>query len=133
LTSEEAEDADFIFRVWADFELFIVSLARLRRAAILAAKVPEIKANITAGPAEFDAALPMVKTMRDVAEHFDDDGVDKGRCRSVSRKNLEVGAFNDTTLQWLGHELDADVAFLASERLFTCMRSTRKAHLTPRG
>jgi len=103
--------------------VFIVALTRLRRAAVLAAKVPAIKDAITAGLAEFDAALPMVKNMRDVAEHFDDYALDKGRRPGISRKSLEVGAFSDTVFNWLGHELDADVALSAGERLFMSMKN----------
>jgi len=77
LHSEEPDDNEFVFRRWADFDFLIVALIRLRRAAILAAKVPAIKPDILAAVKEFDASLPGLKTTRDVAEHFDDYAVDK--------------------------------------------------------
>ncbi len=45
LQSEEPEDEIFVFRRWADFQFFIVSLRRLRQAALLAA---HLKATETA-------------------------------------------------------------------------------------
>lgn len=63
----------------------------------------------------------MLKTMRDVAEHFDDYAIDKGRDSRISRSNLEVGSISDTKFKWLGHELDTDVAFEASKRLFAAI------------
>jgi hypothetical protein len=62
----------------------------------------------------FDAKLPMLKNMRDVAEHIDDYAVDKGRVKSFSRKALEVGAIGSTIFEWLGYKLDADKALKAA-------------------
>jgi hypothetical protein len=67
---------------------------------------------------DFDAALPTLKNMRDVAEHFDDYAIDRGRDSTVSRKSLEVGVIGDAIFEWLGHKLNADEAVSAARRLF---------------
>ena len=46
LNSDEPEDAKFILRKWSDFHFLVVALTRLRRAAVLAEKVPEISQQI---------------------------------------------------------------------------------------
>jgi len=134
LKSVEPEDGEFLFRRWSDFEFFVVSLARLRRAAKLAATVPSITDAMTAALSEFDDALPMLKDVRDIAEHFDEYARDEGHLNkgkgselAVSRKSLEVGVVGDTTFQWLGHELNADLALSAARRLFKAIQSAQSA------
>ena len=83
LHSIEPEDSAFVFRKWADFGFLIVALTRLRRAASLAANLPEAKSVLGKALKEFDASLPDLKRMRDVAEHIDDYAIDQGRQRSV--------------------------------------------------
>jgi hypothetical protein len=121
LRSEEPEDNEFVFRKWADFDFLIVSLTRLRRAAVLASRVPGIRTEIQAALKQFDASLPGMKTMRDVAEHFDEYAMDKGKNKTVKRPSLEVSSLNDQILQWLGVELDTDLALRASEQLFSAI------------
>jgi len=62
----------FIIRKWADFHFLVVGLTRLRRAAKLAASIPEVQPLLVTALTEFDAALPRLrlKWMRDVAEHI---------------------------------------------------------------
>jgi hypothetical protein len=132
LSGHEPEDDDFLFRRWADFQFFIVALTRVRRAAALAAKIPIISNDIERGIQEFDAALPMLKNMRDVAEHFDDYALDRGRLKSVSRKGLEVGVVSDTIFQWLGYELNADVALKAAQRLFQRIKLAQASFPKPK-
>jgi hypothetical protein len=123
LNSKEPEDAKFIFRRWSDFDFLVVALTRLRRAAELAAKVPSISKRIRSALKAFDAALPHLKEMRDVAEHIDDYAIDSGRNRSISRKSLEVGSFNSETWQWLGFEIDTGLALSASIALFAAIKN----------
>jgi hypothetical protein len=125
LRSEEPEDNEFLGRRVADFQFLIIALTRLRRAAILATNIPSIKDEINSALNRFDTLLPMLKNMRDVAEHFDDYAIEKGRNRNVSRKSLEVAVFNDNTFQWLKHELNADIAFEAGKALFKAMREAK--------
>jgi murein L,D-transpeptidase YcbB/YkuD len=129
LRTREPEDGEFLFRRWADFQFLIVALTRLRRAGVLATKVPVIEKDIRAALHEFDVALPDLKKMRDIAEHFDDYAVDEGRNRQVSRKSLEVGVIGETTFQWLGSELNADVALNASRRLFNAIQVAQSAFI----
>jgi len=67
----------------------------------------------------------MLKKMRNVAEHFDDYAMDKGRHTDVRRGGLEVGSFSDKTFNWLNCELDFDVALQAGSRLFEAIKKAR--------
>jgi hypothetical protein len=118
LRSDEPEDTEFVLRRWADFQFLIAALYKLRRSALLAASVPVIETDIRSALHEFDEALPMLKSMRDIDEHFEDYALEKGKRKGLSRKTLEVGAFDDTTFEWLGYELNVDAALNASQRLF---------------
>ena len=92
---------------------------------------------MTAALSEFDDALPMLKDVRDIAEHFDEYARDEGDLNrkakakgselAVSRKGLEVGVVRDTTFQWLDHELNADLALSAARRLFKAIQSVQSA------
>jgi hypothetical protein len=118
LRSDEPEDGEFLFRRWADFQFLIVALTRLRRAATLTAKVPALKPAIHRALKAFDSELPMLKNMRDTAEHFDDYALDKGHNHSITRASLEVGVIGKSEFQWLGYRLNADLAASAAQQLF---------------
>jgi hypothetical protein len=128
LQSEEPEDETSIFRRWADFQFLIVSLRRLRQAALLAARPRASKAAIENAISEFDESLPGLRKMRNVGEHVDEYAVERGRDRSVSRRALQVGAFDSTTLEWLGERLDTDDALAASERLYGAIKDARSTY-----
>ena len=127
LLTREPEDGEFLFRRWADFQFLIVALIRLRRAASLAAKISVVADDIRAALDEFDAALPMLKNMRDVAEHIDDYALDRGRHKDISRKSLEVAIISETTFRWLEYELNADMALEAADALFASIKRAQKA------
>jgi hypothetical protein len=131
LRSSEPEDDDFVFRKWADFDFLIVALTRFRRAAKLAANISEIQLEVSVALKEFDSALPHLKKMRDVAEHIDDYAIDRGREPSVNRYALEVSSFSDDddrlVLEWLEHQLNADEALKASQKLFDTIRKVSTA------
>lgn len=122
LISIEPEDAKFIFRKWSDFDFLIVALTRFRRAVSLAAKLPEIHLKMSTALNVFDAALPNLKKMRDVAEHIDDYAVDHGRDANISRKALEVSSTDGERWQWLGFEMNIDNALSASVALFESLK-----------
>jgi len=75
---------------------------------------------------DFDAALPNLKNMRDVAEHFDDYAMDRGRNSAIGRSSLEVGMIGDTVFQWLGFELDADSALSTARQLFKVIQQAKE-------
>jgi hypothetical protein len=127
LKTTEPEDGEFLFRRVADFQFLILTLTRLRRTAELAAKIPAITDVMIDALHKFDASLPKRKKMRDVIEHIDDYAVDQGRDKSVSRKALEVGVFDDTVFQWLDCVLDADDALRASRELFKALQAAESA------
>ena len=123
LQSTEPEDGRFIFRKWFDFDSLVVALTRLHRAAALAASIPAIATPIKAALTGFDTALPNLKRLRDVAEHFDDYALDTGRIQAVSRKDLEVSSIHGDgpTLNWLGVQLNASDAREAASQLLTAI------------
>jgi hypothetical protein len=129
LRSIEPEDSVFVFRKWADFGFLIVALTRLRRAASLAANLQEAKPLLGEALKEFDASLPDLKRMRDVAEHIDDYAIDQGRQRNVARQSLEVSFMEDEgpTLEWLGSRLNAQEALQASQQLFEALKGISHA------
>ena len=124
LESVEPEDATFVLRRWTDFDFLIVALTRLRRAARLAARIPQLQASLGAALAQFDRALPDLKKMRDVAEHIDDYALDQGRQRAVARHSLEVSTMEaeGPTLHWLQARLNAREASEASRTLFAAVK-----------
>jgi hypothetical protein len=119
LTDSGFEDGEFVSRRWSDFDFLVVAITRLRRAAGIAAEIPEIKPQISDAIAEFGKALPSLKRFRDVAEHVDDYALNRGR-HAVARQQLEVSCISGDgpTLEWLGHQLNASEALRASRRLF---------------
>jgi hypothetical protein len=120
----EPEDGNFVLRRWADFDFLIVALTRLRQAARLAAKVPQLQASLDTALVQFDEALPNLKKMRDVAEHIDDYALDEGRQKAVARQSLEVSTMeaDGPTLCWLQARLNARDASQASRALFTAVK-----------
>jgi hypothetical protein len=81
-----------------------------------------IKNEIRSALREFDAAVPDLKKLRDVAEHFGDYALDRAHAVGVNRRQLEVAFIGDTKLNWLDEELDADVAFDAGRHLFEAIK-----------
>lgn len=126
LSSVEPEDEQFVLRWLADLEFMISALRRLRRAAQLAAKATTVRAEVEAAIAEFDAAVPSLPTMWNVAEHIEDYGVDEPRrhLHGVDRGLLEVSTWDGTTSCWLGLELNIDSASHASARLLRALKGT---------
>lgn len=119
LNSSEPEDCVFLLRRESDFAFLVVALARLRRAASLAAKVSTISSEIAAAVRAFDTAMPCLKRLRDTAEHFDDYAQDRGRRTAIARQQLEVAHIDreGPTLHWLDCKLNASEALSASQLL----------------
>jgi hypothetical protein len=130
LRSVEPEDERFALRWWADFEFMITALRRMRRAAELAAKAPSVRVEIQAAIAAFDAVVPGLLAMRNVAEHIEDYAVDdpRRRLQDVDRGQLEVSTWG-ATVHWLGRELNLDDAFVAASTLLRAMKDVTRAHL----
>ena len=126
-TEPEDEDEEFLTRQLADFQFLILTLRRLRRAALIATNVATAAAQIHEAIARFDAALPGLATMRNVGEHIDDYALDRPtrHHRDVNRRMLQVAAWDDTTYRWLGIDFNIDTALPAAQQLF---RAIRDAH-----
>ena len=129
LRSSEPEDSTFVFRRWADFDFLIVALTRLRRAATLAASLPEIQQSLSTALNEFNLALPQLKRLRDVAEHIDDYAIDEGRKRFIRRQSLEISSLSEdgSTLNWLSVRLNSYEALEASQKLFEVIKAASSA------
>jgi hypothetical protein len=123
LRSQEPEDEHFVMRAWADAQLLIVMLRRLRRTAVLAMKVEDVKPQIKRALKQFDRTLPSLRTMRNVGEHIDEYAVDAGDDKNISPEQLQTGSWGGSALHWLGLELDFDRAMNAAEELVEAMRS----------
>ena len=119
-------------RWWTDLQFMIVALRRLRRAAELATRSTPAAHQVRAALAAFDAALPSLKTIRNIGEHFDSYALDSpGRHdKWIDRRQLEVGEWDGTTFRWLRqrdgryHELNTNDALAAAERLYDAVRRT---------
>ena len=123
LKTTEPEDETFVFRWHADLQFLIMALRRLRRSAALAAGVSAVSTNLQASIAEFDRRLPGLTRMRNVGEHLDDyvHGSPKRRHKEVNRGELQCSTWDGAVFNWLGVELDIDVALKAAEALFAAV------------
>jgi hypothetical protein len=128
LSTTEPEDNEFVFRFWADLEFLILALWHIRIAALLARRVAIVSLTIQAAIDQFDAALPGLRTMRNVIEHLDEYGVDIGRQQDISRKQLQVGAWDGVTFQWLALKLNVDDAVAAGKALNLAVYRAKHDH-----
>lgn len=136
LSCTEPEDNEFLFRFWADLEFLILALWHIRLAALLARRVAGVRVTIQAAIEQFDTALPGLRTMRNVIEHLDEYGVDIGRQQDISRKQLQVGAWDGVAFRWLGIELNVDDAVAAGKALYLTVyraKSSRELIAAARG
>lgn len=122
LRSSEPEDVTFTFRYWADLQFLIVSLQRLRHAAVLAAEPSGRRSTVDAAVQAFDDAVPDLTKTRNVGEHIDEYVLGQGHQTDVSRGQLQVGTWDGTTFEWLGVGLNIEVALAAAEQLFEAIR-----------
>lgn len=133
LRSTEPEDDTFVMRFWTDLQFFIVSLRRLRRAAELATRSDTAAQDVRAALDAFDAAVPSLKTMRNIGEHVDSYALDSPQRhdKSIDRRQLEVGEWDGTTFRWLRkrdgsyHALDTDVALASAGSLYDAVRRAK--------
>lgn len=135
IRGKEPEDHDFIFRRWADLQFFIISLYRLRTTATVGYNVSntKIRYSIIGAVKEFDRAVPELKKLRNIGEHQNEYAVDspKRKVKTVDRKQLEVGSWNDTEYNWLGVTLNIDEAYNAAGKLFTSLQRVRNSMPKP--
>jgi hypothetical protein len=122
-------DNRFVLRPVAEFEFLCVSLVRLKRAAQLAATIPSIKVKMETAIAAYDAAIPRLDTLRNVAEHFDDYVLEQGRDKSLTppefRAGLQVMSFSENEVFWFDTALNVDDCLKAAEALFHAIKMAR--------
>lgn len=127
LHSVEPEDAEFPLRWWADLQLLLTSLVRLRAAARLAQTTHRSAGVITNALADFDRQLPHLRSMRNVVEHIDDYAGDRGRDTTVRPSMLEVGAWDGHRFTWIGRSIDIGTAEDAGRALYRQIRNALSA------
>lgn len=130
IQTREPEDDDFLFRQEADFQFLIVALRRLRRAASIASRVPEVTDLIRAALEQFDDVLPGLRTMRNIGEHIDSYAVDdpKRHDPTIDRTMLQVARWDNHNYRWLGIHLNTDAALAAGRRLYRELRQAQAAY-----
>ena len=116
-----------------DFQWLVVPLTRLRRAIRLARKFTAD--DLDTALSDFDARVPDLIAMRNVAEHFDDytspDTAKRDRrtVKDVRRSQLENWSMDlaesGPAWSWLGRELNAATALEAAYDLYAALRSAR--------
>jgi hypothetical protein len=125
----KAPDDQFVLRPIAEFQFLCVSLVRLKRAAQMAATVPSIEPEMQTAIAAYDAAIPRLDTLRNVAEHFNDYVLEKGRDKSLTpaefRAGLQVMSFSESVVYWFDIELNIDDCLNAAEALFQAIKKAR--------
>jgi hypothetical protein len=100
----------------ADFEFLVSALRRLRRAAALAASIPGLAEEMGKALADFDAALPMVRRLRNISEHLDE------HVFGPNWWELEYASRGPASFRWLGEEVSFDAAQAASVALLGHLR-----------
>lgn len=132
LTDQSHRMADNFACWWYDLQFLVLALWRLRSAARLACLVPFAETRMSHAIERFDAALPGLKTMRDVGEHAYDYAIDhpKRHNSSIKRGNLQVATMEGRVVQWLGQSLDIEAAVVASTALYGELRSVVTGYLS---
>lgn len=125
LHSTEPEDDVFIFRPWADFRFLIVALVSLQNAARTFRKANGV--SVDKALDAFDAALPNLRKLRDVAEHIDEYAVDSSKRfhKEIERRSIAVGGWDGRVFSWFGGALDVDQALEAARALFIAIRDEK--------
>ena len=124
LRSVEPEDKVFSLRWWADLQMLIGVLCRLRLAALAAGRAQG--ARVGKAIEAFEQAIPDLILMRDVAEHMDEYATDSGKRihKTITRRMVQVGSWDGTTFSWI-RNLDIDEARLAAQALFATLQKER--------
>jgi hypothetical protein len=135
----EPEDAEWWARLWLDCQFLVMVLWRMRQAGVLATQAKIERDRLRRALAQFDAKLPDLKRMRDVAQHFEEYAVDgKGRRHfrsskkaKIGRRQLEVGSWDVdeaghlTRYRWLDGVIDFQLATDASWALYREIQAIR--------
>lgn len=120
-------DDKFILRPIADFHYLASSITRLERAAYLIQKIPSLWKSLEPELDNFKAAIPDIKKLRDIGEHFDDYVLEKGRNKSISaadvKAGLQVFSGSNAEFEWLDAKIVFDDCLLACGQLFSAIRA----------
>lgn len=114
---------DEVFRQEVDLHFLLVALIRLRRSVELVTE----RLGSESRPLEFldifDKDVPSLQKFRNVAEHFDDYTIDKGRRKDVHRDQLQTWSFGEEDnggLIWrrLDENFSVEDAYSAARNLY---------------
>lgn len=114
----------------ADLHFFVVALSRLRRCVTRAgARVPTLREPLALEVGAFDATVPWLQKVRNVAEHIDEYNLDEGRNPSVRRQQVQVWSLGKSPggsliWTWLGENIDIGAADDAGVRLYRAFEAT---------
>lgn len=111
-----------IWRQEIDLHFLLVALTRLRRAVGITTRVDQLKATLVNRIIEFETSVPYLSRLRNVAEHFDEYTVGRGRDTRVMRFELQRWSMDhdpDGQLVWiwLGERLHLAEACSAAKLL----------------
>ncbi len=112
-----------IWRQEIALHFLLVALTRLRRAVGITTRVSQLQVTLVNRIIEFDASVPYLSRLRNVAEHFDDYTVGRGREAQVMRFELQRwGMEHDPDGHliwiWLGERLHISEAYSAAKILY---------------
>lgn len=133
IRGSEPEDVEWLMRAWTDIQFLVVALWQMRQSGVLALSAGAEAERLQGSLASFDAQLPDLKRMRDVAQHLDEYSVDgpgrrhvrPGRTDKVGRRMLEVGRWTPSEFHWLDGSIDFEIADQASQELYAAVREIR--------
>jgi hypothetical protein len=114
----------------AGLHLFVIALARLRRCIARAGEQVEgLRGDVSAATELFDANVPWLRKVRNVAEHLDEYNLDLGRDKGVVRMqvqnwHLDGNDSGGVVWGWLGERIDVDEGDRAGLELYRTFEST---------
>lgn len=126
-----------VWRQEIDLHFLLVALTRLRRAVGLTTRVQELQGVLVERLTTFDEAVPSLKTLRNVAEHFDDYTIGRGRAAGIVRQQLQAWSLGEHSSQglvwrWLDIEFPIDASHDAATSLYQAFLAGANDYLAER-
>lgn len=129
LLNELPEDKFFkhkVFRDSVDFHCYLISLLRLKKAALLGFKsltIKEPKDDLKFAIKEFETATPFLADLRNIGEHFDEYIESRGRNKLLKTGLLRVykagtSSKNSYVMQWMGYTVDTKNTTAVANKLY---------------
>ena len=89
-------------QLWFDWQTLMTQLWRMRKAALLIARVQSAQSPVGVAVKQFDEVLPNLKLYRDVFEHMDSYVLEDNNRHNlhVGNGGLQVGTFSQEEFRW---------------------------------